>query len=335
MARWLFASTLLGISIWTACQPSPSPEMGTKKELIPYMEQALPGKMPQLFGPGVVSSGLWDYGMTFTPEGDACYWSVSWSGFETIVGSKWRDGAWSAPEVAPFASQYLDGYPSIRPDGARLYFHSMRPMNSSQEVSNEANIWYVEKTGTDWGVPRPLSPSINSPRTESGPSVSKNGTLYFTRWIDDQNEKIFRSRYQDGKHLEPECLFPELNAFHVYVAPDETYLIIPLNGRDDAVVTGYNYYVSFRNANDQWSGLINLGETVNFSSSMGAHCGFSPDGKYFFFCAFPQTQHLTRLNSKPTYHDLQKRRLTIGDRGGEDVYWIDAAVIEALRPEGF
>ena len=66
------------------------------------------------------------------------------------------------------------------------------------------------------------------------------------------------------------------------------------------------YFVSFRDLNDNWSKLIDLGDTIN-NGENGWAPSLSPDGKYFFF-----------------------HRFTEGENS--DIYWVDAKVITDLNP---
>jgi Tol biopolymer transport system component len=66
-----------------------------------------------------------------------------------------------------------------------------------------------------------------------------------------------------------------------FVAPDGSYLITCLTGRDDSR-GGYDLYVSFASEDGAWSEPVNLGDGVNTSGPE-----FRPyvtqDGRYLFF----------------------------------------------------
>ncbi len=136
-------------------------------------------------------------------------------------------------------------------------------------------------------------------------TVSAKGTYYF----DEATETgpIRYSRLIDGKREKPLTVdidMGEWNA-HPFIAPDESYLIW-----DDQRVSGYgdaDLYISFRQEDGSWGAAINLGAQINteFAEAYGS---VSPDGKYFFF-----------------------HRGFGGDRG--DIFWVDAQVIETLRPK--
>jgi Tol biopolymer transport system component len=111
----------------------------------------------------------------------------------------------------------------------------------------------------------------------------------------------------NGVYQEPENLGPVVNSEHyegdVYVAPDESYLIISIYGRDDDLGGG-DLYVSFRDSDNGWSAPKNLGPNVN--SSERDFCPMvTPDGKYLFFSS---------------------KRIGVGD-----IFWVDAGVISEVQ----
>jgi hypothetical protein len=108
---------------------------------------------------------------------------------------------------------------------------------------------------------------------------------------------------------------------------------MPLSGRNDAVGPGHNYYVSFRDERDQWSEWINLGQEVN-GRTIGGVASFSPDGKAFFFSAFPPDDATPSYNRTVNYEDLQSLSIKNPAQYKWDVFWVDAQVIERLRPKG-
>src|SRR5882757_10701120 len=59
----------------------------------------------KLFGEGVISTKDDEFGGTFTPDGKTCYFSKSILRFyiDVICYSKFKDGQWQIPEVAPFS----------------------------------------------------------------------------------------------------------------------------------------------------------------------------------------------------------------------------------------
>jgi hypothetical protein len=175
---------------------------------------------------------------------------------------------------------------------------------------------------------------VNSPAPEFFPSLTRDGTLYFTRGSEDGSESaIYRSRLVGGAYQEPERLGPQVNStasqFNAFVAPDESYLILCTAGRHDTRGRT-DYYVVFRTPDDRWSEPVNLGDRVNTSQDAEFSPYVSPDGKYFFF-----------MSSRPLPDEaippalsrefLERFRAQPGS-GNAAIWWMDAGFIERLRP---
>jgi Tol biopolymer transport system component len=138
----------------------------------------------EVFAPGVISSPSTEqWRITFTPDGKTAYFASSARFFPftrqaTIYESQLVDGAWTAPRVASFSGVYSDIDPFIAPDGQRLYFSSVRPVNG--QPRQDIDLWMVERTAEGWGAPIHLGDAVNTPNAdELYPSVSSDGTLYF------------------------------------------------------------------------------------------------------------------------------------------------------------
>lgn len=299
-----------------------------------------PGPMtgsPELLAPGLVSTGLEELVITFMPDGKECYWSVMFRGFETILTSRLENGSWTKPETAAFGGEYYDGWPAIQPDGSRMFFHSGRPVaDSSMGITAEFNIWYMDRVGNTWTSPQVLPSPVNGAENSTCPTLTMTGNLYYSKRFSDGTEKLVRSKYVGGKYQEIEVLPSHINSmkanFHGVISPDESYLIRPLYGRKDAIGNRWNYYVSFRNADDSWSELINLGEEVN-SLFCGGSTSFSPDGNYLFFQASIAPELLLVLPKRYNLNELLELDLATPARGSNDIYWVSTKIIEYLRPK--
>lgn len=299
----------------------------------PYLGQPLPDSIPTLFAPGVVSTGMFTRDVAISPDGKEIYFCVAIGNYtySTILYTKEVDGKWSTPEIVPFSGGpgVFDFEPALSADGSRLYFLSNRP--HGDEPVGDQDIWFVERSGEEWGNPQNLGEPVNTDGGEFFPSLTQDGTLYFTR-----NEKgsgvnqIFRSRWDQGTFQEPELLPEQVNCgtnrFNGFVSPDESYMIIPATGLSD-VYDGVDYYIVFRDLNDLWTEPMNMGKQVNFDNARGWSPYVSPDGKYFFFMA-------SRTNEiKPedwNYNYLKVLQNSPGN-GNADIYWMEAGFIQDLR----
>jgi hypothetical protein len=135
-----------------------------------------------IFAEGVISDAREQWRITFTPDGKTAYFAAS-AGFfpftrqATIYVSHLQGGTWSTPEVASFSGQFSDIDPFLSPNGQRLYFSSIRPVDGV--LRGDIDLWMVERTATGWSDPIHLGAAVNGPADELYPSVSANGTLYF------------------------------------------------------------------------------------------------------------------------------------------------------------
>jgi Tol biopolymer transport system component len=319
------------------CDDSQSGGASAFPELMgPYLGQTPPGLEPEIFAPGIVSTGLATRDVAMTPDGSELYFSVTLGSRTMIMETHQQDGVWTEPAVAIFSGRYLDIEPAISPDGQRFFFLSTRPQPGQEEKPGWVyqDIWVMDREGDGWGEPYNLGPPVNSDAPEYFPSITADGTLYFTREGEDRISATWRSRFIDGVYTQPEKLGPEINCgsnrFNVYVAPDQSFAIVPNVGRDDAI-GGPDYYVVFRSGDGTWSEPINLGPTINQPQGREWSASLSPDGEYLFFMssrAYGDTE--TPLTSKSITELL--RLSTEPGWGNSDIWWVSAEVIERLRP---
>ena len=305
------------------------------------MGQPLPGVEPVLFAPGIVSTGMYTRDVTMTPDGREIFFGISVAGLSVIMQTKLEAEGWTRPEVAPFStnSDYMNLEPFISPDGKRFYFLSTRPRDGGpmppEDVGQWVNqdIWVMDRTEAGWGEPYNLGPPVNSDDEEYFPSVTRDGTIYFTRTPAGTRESfIYRARLVDGQYGEPERLGPEINSrgsqFNAFIAPDESYLIVCVFGRQDSK-GGTDYYIVFRDEHDRWSQPINMGDEINTSRNGEFSPYVSPDGEYFFFMS-TRPKPREAIPDSLTYDFLQE--VHGGPHNGNpSIYWVSAAFIEDLR----
>jgi hypothetical protein len=304
-----------------------------------YFGQRPPGMKPELFAPGLVSTGLSERDMAITPDGTEIYFTAvlgSSYTFSAIIVYRQLEDQWKGPEVVSFSGNYMDLEPALSADGQQMFFVSRRPVEGTGEPVDHEDIWVVDRVDDKWSTPRNLGAPINTPQPEFFPSVTRNGTLYFTRKGEDQIESIYRSRLSDGVYSEPEKLGPQVNSaqtqFNAFIAPDESYLIVCLWGAEDSL-GGVDYYIVFRSPQDEWSDPINLGPVINTAEGQEWSPYVSPDGKYFFFMASRPSIDNRHSPQRLTYEDLQRLH---GEpmNGNFDIWWVDAEILEQLRPAG-
>lgn len=209
--------------------------------------------------------------------------------FKPVYVMRFEDGAWSEPELAPF-NGYMPYNFTVGPTGRTLYFTSLKsPDKTTSEIGENSNIWAVTLTGEGWTEPVMLGASINTEAySENYPAVATDGTVYYMSNRDSTTgTDIWRSRARDNGYREAENLGPPVNSNEAdqdpYIAPDSSYLIVCLTGREDSLGS-YDLYVSFPQDDGDWSEPVNLGQGIN-SAGPEFRPYVSPDGKYLFFTA--------------------------------------------------
>ena len=336
----IFRVTLILVTFSISCSPSsePTATRDTFPDLSgPYLGQQVPDTLPVLFAPGVVSTGMFTRDVAISPDGKEIFFCVAIGNYtySTILYTREVDGRWLAPEIVPFSGGpgVMDFEPALSADGSKLFFLSTRP--DGEEPAGDQDIWVVERNAEGWGEPRNLGEPVNTDGGEFFPSLTLDGTLYFTRNAKGSDlNQVFRSSWTEGAFQEPELLPEQVNCgtnrFNAFVSPEESYMVVPAVGMANAF-DGVDYYLVFRSQDERWSEPINMGAHINQDNARGWSPYVSPGGKYFFFMA----TRTTEIESTDwTYEKLVELNNSPGN-GNADIYWMDAGFIEDLRPDGF
>jgi Tol biopolymer transport system component len=287
-----------------------------------------------IFAPNIISTGDYEVCPTFSPDGRTFYFvkSTPDANFWTIVLSRFENGKWTEPEIAPFSGQYSDADEFITADGKRMFFISRRPVSPdiSPNAAGKLDIWVMDKTaGGDWGEPKNLGRPVNSEGSEFFPTLSKDGTLYFGsgRKGGKGGIDLYRSRLVNDKYQEPENLGDAINTtfdeFEPFIAPDESFLIFMAAGRPDGL-GGFDLYISY-NRHGKWTKAQNLGPPIN-SPADELSPKITPDGKYFFWASARSDFSMTP-NTSLTSVDFFRKLRSPGNGLG-DIYYIDASVLK-------
>ena len=271
----------------------------------PYLGQKPPGDIPELFMPGIISNCDLHSSVYFSPDGNEVYFSKltqsELNRFWNIMVMKQENGRWTKPQVICKGLT-----PFLSPEGKTLVFST-----------EDWDLWKMERLSTGWSDPLKLGPIINFSRRQDGPSLTRDGTLYFSTSFQD-GKGIVRSTLKDGRYTEPQALESTINSNYnegfPFIAPDDSYIIFS-SFRPGSYGLG-DLYISFKKSDGTWTEPVNMGHKIN-SDVKDRFPYVSPDGKYFFF----NSNRVSGLNERP-----------IPDGPG-NIYWVDAKVIEALKPK--
>ncbi|MFC1619906.1 TolB family protein [Candidatus Neomarinimicrobiota bacterium] len=277
----------------------------------PWLGQEPPGKTPELFGEGIISTSLDLHSCpVFSPDGRLVLWRVMNSGDANgVYFMEMVDSAWTPPRKAPFIETgpgVTNDVPWFSLDGETLYFMSDRPVGSS---GRKKRIWTVDREAGAWLEPVALDALNPGDITLHWQfSISADGVFYLTGMSENGYGAydIFKAEPDKREYAIELMEFP-INSTDSdicpFIAPDESYLIFASSNRDD----GYgqtDLYISFREPDGSWGAPMNMGPGIN-SPSQDWCPVVSHDGRYLFFTSFRN--------------------------GSCHAWWVDAGIIAELR----
>lgn len=277
-----------------------------ESEVGDYIGQPPPGKVPQIFAPGIISTEANELNCAFTPDLNEVYFTVWREGVNTIMVVRRGEDGWTERRVAEFSGQFSDVDPFITSNGQRLYFSSKRPVETGGPPK-DSDLWFVARTADQrWGPPVPVT-GLNSPgKDEYYTSISMDGSLYLSIFESHgEPGDIFVADSKDGNYETVRrigfSVSTEFNDHDPYVNRDGRFLIFT-SDRPDGLGRG-DLYISFREG-DGWTTPRNMGALINTEGY--EFCPLmSPDGRYLFF--------------------------TRNSGGQGDIYWVDARIIEEFE----
>ncbi len=281
-----------------------------------YLGQKPPGMTPEMFAPGIVTTNEYEGTSGFLNGGTVFVFNrlthqvrenTDWTYipiFEMIL----KDGKWTKPDTVQFQNEHRDDNFTVAPDGNTLYFQSNRSVDGTGNLSEYSNIWKTIRDNNGWSEPEFLLTEDGKPIRGGYPSVTNDGTLYFMSSHRNGfgETDIYRSECLNGKYVEAENLGRTINSqyhdFDSFIASDESFLIFI----SERPAERGNIYITFRIEDDVWTEPINMVGVLNSENDI-SRPSVTPDGKYFFYCKHPE--------------------------GRDDIYWVDAKIIEALKPD--
>lgn len=282
-----------------------------------YLDQAAPADVPVVFRSGAVSGDGIEIALAVHPDGSEVYLTRIVSGRATLlVSAKAADG-WTVPEPAPFSSSYDDAGAFVMADGETLFFTTKRPGAETVAPRDVYHIWTVTRRDGAWQEPTEVAFPLESASGEASPSLTLDGTLYYAAdYPSLGGYGLYRSRLVDGVREMPERVdvFPSADgAVYVepFVSPDESLVLFYSAGRPDNLAPKDmlgDLYVSFRNAEDEWTEPQSLGAPINTIAEESSPV-LTPDGRFLFFAS-----------SRAARNHLP------------DVYWVSADFLRALNP---
>jgi Tol biopolymer transport system component len=289
---------------------------------------------PEIFAPGVISTGDPESHPAFTPDGNTVYFIKTSPAFTmwTILESHREETGWSEPRVSTFSGRYMDADPFITRDGKRLWFISNRPATAGGSVREDHDLWYMDRTPTGWGDPRRAPEPLNSEKSEYHPTITDNGVIYFgsERAGGHGGADVYRCRLVDATcQAPPENLGPVINSpeddYEPLIAPNGTWLVYMTDRKGG--LGGHDLWAS-RAEGGRWTTPENLGAPIN-SDTAEYGPRLSADRTRFFFSSRRAPGVSGPLDRALTYEELLAKYRGPGN-GMLDIYSVD---IRALEPK--
>jgi hypothetical protein len=251
---------------------------------------------PVNLGP-VVNSAVRDDNPTISADGLSLYFGSDRPGG---VGNTdvWvtrrasRNSPWEPPVNLgpPVNTPFIDGAPSLSPDGHVLFIHSNRPGGAGL-----ADIWVAHRSGSkdeeDWETPVNLGPDVNTADDDQGPEYVASdggGALYFNRGNQAvQLSDLYRVEVnRDGRTEGPAQPVTELNA----PAFNDAAPTLRADAREilfwsqrPGGLGGIDIWASTRqSANHPWSPPQNVGPPLN-TPLADVHPELTQDARTLFF----------------------------------------------------
>ena len=300
-----------------------------------YLGQKKPTLSPEIFAPNIISTGMSEINATFSPDyKEFLYTIILPSGQYVIMTMSYSENKWSEPQVASFSGKHSDADPFITHDRKWLYFVSKRPVDGEQKVKEDWDIWRLEKVNGEWSNLEKLGSDINSKTNDIYPTLTKDGTLYYSSGKGEKdNNDLFYAKAKGDNFAPSIKLNDEINrnwTGDVFISPEEDYMIYGSYGKREES----GLYITFNN-DGAWTSPVRMGEEINRTGN--EFCPIvSPDGKYFFFTS---NRKVDKRKSKEAL-SLQKIKedfidsFTSPGNGQNDVYWVDAKIIDKYREKG-
>lgn len=303
----------------------------------PYLGQKSPGSEAELFAPGIVSTAAYELNSAFTPDGKEMYQTIVVTGwdFSAIVQRKEAKNGWSDPVVAPFSGRYNDIDPNLSPDGNQIIFASRRPEESAitKELSRSWDLWIASRKDnhSPWDEAQRLPSPVNTGAVEIYPSISASGTIYFGSNREGGHGKtdIYRAVPGNTGYNRVENLGTQINSEYsegdAFIAPDERYIIVAVDGRPDSRGQS-DLYISFVQDDGTWGKLYQMGGSINTSAK--EYCPVvTPDSQFFFFTRGKKKGSTLHSDQQKTYQQLAEKIYTWRNNL-ENVHWVNNEVLK-------
>ena len=278
----------------------------------PYLGQKLPGTIPELFAPEIMSGNR---NRCFSKNGDYFFFvrvidkenKTEYIDYQTFI----KDGKWTAPVPLDLNLSVQVKYPFFHPNGKKIIFCSY--INEEKKKNSDMDICIADYQNSGFSNMKILDSAVNTSAPERHPSISIDETLYFYSIREDGagGADIYYSEFTDNKYQPAINIGSNINTegdeYNPFVAPDGSYLIFNTPNRRGIEKGNHDIYISYKNEDGSWTEAVNMGDYINSPYDDWA-AYVTSDGKYLFFTS---------------------RKRSKGNQ--PDIYWVNAEIIIDLK----
>ena len=315
-------------------QPFPDSGINWPDPRGPYLGQDPVGSTPEIFAPGLISTGLFERDIIFSDDGNTIYYGIMDLGLVTVMVTRQVAGSWTQPVVAGFHvdNEFACFEPALSPDGQTVFFLANQAAPGQTQGRGWANQNIFTSTCKNglWSPPQAAAAPITTEAAEYFPSLAADGTLYFSREDSTGHPFLWSAEPVAGGYDEPQRLPEAVNigssCYNAFVARDESFIIACVSGHE-ANLGPADYWLSARDSLGRWQPARNLGELFNGPERRASSAFLSPDGQFLFFSSARVSEF---KGDRLTRGDLQQMHAGPGN-GASDIWWVSAEVLDRFR----
>lgn len=278
---------------------------------------------PELFLPGIVSTGDFEYGSSLSKDEKTFAFVKSIEGFQrsVLVYTQQAENGWEEPQLFPFSGEWHDTNHYFHEPSERFYFTSRRP--SGVEGVSGSNLWFVPLDSLFTAQPK-LLPGFNDEYSVIYPTVDQDMNVRFCAGRPGGlgGLDLYISTFRNNQYQTPQ----PLSVFNTTRSDADPELspdgqLLAYTSQREGGLGHYDLYIAIRQENGDWSQPVNLGPKIN-SPYMDSDPIFSKDGTRLFFSS-RKVIPMGKWPEKNTSYEALQSSLHSPDNGLMNIYVVD------------
>lgn len=209
---------------------------------------------------------------------------------------------WTEPTISSyFDSAHSYTYQLKVPHTNTLIFLSDKRTQIDTTSKPNYNFWYTEMVKDSFSLPKELGIKKLVYHYNSQPSITQNGTIFFTSDSPDWTKtSSYKTALLNGIYQEPELFDPvnklrdnkNWNVYEFAMSPKEDFMVLCIEDKTEKKPSA-DLYISSKK-NDQWSTPKKLDPSINTSASENFPV-ITKDGRYLLFTRAFSSFHIVPI----------------------------------------